>query len=138
MYIKNTNMKKIQNDNNFRAPVIDVSATSKKLKTLREQHCITIAEIQKMFGMENPQSIYTWENPKSKILPRLDNLISLAKIYKVSLDEMIIIKEDDFVELTIKEPRPAYGISSETIDFIHNNTSERVHSALVKYFGFSL
>ncbi len=36
MYIKNTNMKKIQNDNIFRTPVIDVSATSKKLKTLRE------------------------------------------------------------------------------------------------------
>ena len=123
---------------NFRAPVIDVSATSKNLKSLRERRGITVSEIQKMFGMENPQSIYNWENPERKTLPCIDNLVLLAEIYKVTLDELIVIKEDDSAELSIKEPRPAYGISDEILDFVHKNTSENVLSALVKYFDFSL
>ena len=130
MTINQTNM-------NFHSPVIDVSATSKNLKSLREGRGITVSEIQKMFGMENPQSIYNWENPERKTLPCIDNLVFLAKFYKVTLDELIVIKEDDSAEFTIKEPRPAYGISDDTLEFIHKNASESVLSALVKYFGFS-
>ncbi|MBR0100427.1 MAG: hypothetical protein IJP90_12055 [Treponema sp.] len=48
----------------FTIPVIDVPATSKNLKLLREKHNITVAEIQKLFGMENPQSIYTWDRER--------------------------------------------------------------------------
>ena len=123
---------------NFHAPVIDVPATSKNLKSLRERRGITVSEIQNMFGMENPQSIYNWENPERKTLPCIDNLVLLAEIYKVALDEMIVIREDDRSELSISEPRPAYGISTEILDFVHKNASESVLSALVKYFGFSL
>ena len=130
MTINQTNM-------NFHSPVIDVSATSKNLKSLREGRGITVSEIQNMFGMENPQSIYNWENPERKTLPCIDNLVLLAEIYKVTLDELIVIKEYDSAEFTIKEPRPAYGISDKSIDFIHKNASESVRSALVKYFGFS-
>ena len=127
-----------QTNMNFHAPVIDVPATSKNLKSLRERRGITVSEIQNMFGMENPQSIYNWENPERKTLPCIDNLVMLAKIYKVALDEMIVIREDDRSELSISEPRPAYGISTEILDFVHKNASESVLSALVKYFGFSL
>ena len=126
-----------QTELNFRVPVIDVPATSKNLKALRESLGIAVSEIQKMFGMENPQSVYNWENPERKTLPCIDNLVLLAEIYKVTLDELIVIKEDDSAELSIKEPRPAYGISDKSIDFIHKNASESVRSALVKYFGFS-
>ena len=131
-------MPKDQTNLNFRAPVIDVSATSKNLKSLREKRDITVSEIQNMFGMENPQSIYNWENPERKTLPCIDNLVLLAEIYKVTLDELIVIKEDDSAELSIKETRPAYGISTEILGFVHKNASENVLSALVKYFGFSL
>ena len=127
-----------QTGTNFRVPVIDVTATSKNLKALRESLGITVSEIQKMFGMENPQSVYNWENPEKKYLPCLDNLVFLAKIYKVSLDDLIVIKEDDDSGMIIKEPRPSYGISDETLDFIHNNASDAVRFALGKYFGFSL
>ena len=48
-------------DPGFSIPVIDVPATSKRLKELRESQKITVAQIQKLLGMENPQSIYTWE-----------------------------------------------------------------------------
>ena len=48
----------------FSIPTIDVPATSQNLKKLRENNNITVAQIQKLLGMENPQSIYIWENPE--------------------------------------------------------------------------
>ena len=127
-----------QTNMNFRTPVIDVSATSKNIKSLREGRGITVSEIQKMFGMENPQSLYNWENSEKKTLPCIDNLVLLAKIYNVTLDELIVIKEVDTDALSINEPHQAYGISTENLDFVHKNASESVRFALVKYFGFSL
>lgn len=124
-------------DPSFSIPVIDVSATSKKLKELRESHNITVAQIQKLLGMENPQSIYTWENANEKYLPRLDNLVTLAKLYKVSLDELIIIKTENTETLPIKRPTPPYAIAQETLDFINNNTNNETKLALEKYYGFS-
>ena len=124
-------------DPSFSIPVIDVPATSKRLKELRESLNITVAQIQKLLGMENPQSIYTWENANEKYLPRLDNLVTLAKLYKVSLDELIVIKTENTEVLPIKRPTPPYAIAQETLDFINNNTNNETKLALEKYYGFS-
>ena len=126
-------------DPSFSIPVIDVPATSKRLKELRESHNITVAQIQKLLGMENPQSIYTWENANEKYLPRLDNLVALAKLYKVSLDELIVIKSEKSEALPIKRPTQPYAIAQETLDFIIlNTTSDKTKSALEHYYNFSL
>lgn len=119
----------------FSIPTIDVPATSQKLKNLREKNNITVAQIQQLLGMENPQSIYTWENPEKKYLPRLDNLITLAKIYKVTLDEIIIIKEEEPRDLFLSEKTPAYGITKETLDFIKDHSNLVTKSALKNYYG---
>ena len=124
-------------DPSFSIPVIDVPATSKRLKELRESHNITVAQIQKLLGMENPQSIYTWENANEKYLPRLDNLVSLAKLYKVTLDDLIVIKTEKTDTLQIKRPTPPYAITQETLDFINNNTNHDTKLALEKYYNFS-
>lgn len=125
-------------DPSFSIPVIDVPATSKRLKELRESHNITVAQIQKLLGMENPQSIYTWENAGEKYLPRLDNLVTLAKLYKVSLDELIIIKTENTDALPIKRPTHPYAIALETLDFIIRTTGDKIKLALEHYYGFSL
>ena len=126
------------NASDFSIPTIDVVATSQNLKKLREKNNITVAQIQKLFGMENPQSIYIWENPEKKYLPRIDNLIALAKLYKVTLDEIIIIKEEETPDLFLHEKEPTYGIPKETLDFIANNTTQKTKSALEKYYGFKI
>ena len=126
-------------DPSFSIPVIDVPATSKRLKELRDSHNITVAQIQKLLGMENPQSIYTWENANEKYLPRLDNLVALVKLYNVSLDELIVIKTEKSDALPIKRPTPPYAIAQETSDFIIlNTTSDKTKSALEHYYNFSL
>ena len=122
----------------FSIPTIDVPATSQKLKNLRENNNISVAQIQKLLGMENPQSIYTWENPEKKYLPRIDNLIALAKLYKVTLDELLIIKEKEASDLFLQEKEPLYGISRDVLDFIMGNSNSITQSALKIYYGLEV
>lgn len=123
---------------NFSIPVIDVPATSKNLKSLRETHNITVAQIQKLLHMENPQSIYNWENSEIKSLPRLDNLVFLAKLYKVSIDELLVIKMEKTDGMAVCEPGMPFGILQETLEFITQTASPATKIAIEKYYGFSL
>lgn len=123
---------------NFSIPTIDVPATSQNLKNLREKNNISVAQIQKLLGMQNPQSIYTWENPEKKYLPRIDNLITLAKLYKVTLDELLIIQEKESTDLFLQEKEPFYGISKEILNFIMDNSNSVTKSALKKYYGLEI
>ncbi|MBR3671709.1 MAG: helix-turn-helix transcriptional regulator [Spirochaetia bacterium] len=119
-------------------PVIDVAETSRRFKSLREQHNLSVAKLQKIFSMENPQSIYNWENPEKKVLPCLDNLVILAKLYQVRIDELLVIREDTSSVDSVKEQAEPFNISVETIAFIKQNSSEKVLAALEKYYGVSL
>jgi len=101
---------------------------------LRERNNLTVAQIQEFLGMENPQSIYTWENPEKKYLPRIDNLITLAKLYKVTLDELIIIKKEENTVLETKEARPLYGISKDTLIFMKENACLATRTAIKNYY----
>ena len=130
-------MSDSQKDPSFSFPVIDVPATSKNLKKLRENQGISVANLQQLLEMTNPQSIYTWEEINSKYLPRLENLVILSKLYKVSIDDLIILKESDKAVLSIGESRPQYGYSSEVIKYIKLNASENMKRAIEKYFEFS-
>lgn len=71
-------------------PVIDIPATSKRLKEIRENRGLKISDVQKFFKFEYPQAVYDWENPEKKTLPRIENLVFLAKIYDISMDELIV------------------------------------------------
>ena len=130
-------MSDSQKDASSSFPVVDVSATSKNLKKLRESQGISVANLQQLLEMANPQSIYTWEDSGSKYLPRLDNLVILSKIYKVSIDDLIILKESGEAVLSIGESRPPYGYSPEVIKYIKLNASENMKRAIEMYFEFS-
>lgn len=49
---------------------------------------ITVKELQKIFGFDTPQAIYRWQ--RGEILPCLDNLLVLAKILDVQVENLII------------------------------------------------
>lgn len=122
----------------FSVPVIDVKATSQNLKRLREENHIKISRIQKLLNMAYPQAIYNWENPDDKTLPCLDHLVALAKLYKISLDEIIIIKKETKDVNEIYEPKPPYGIAQEALDFIALNANKETKLALTSFYGFSV
>jgi len=131
-------MDKKQRFAGFTVPIIDVAETSKNLKDIREKQNISISELQQIFNMQNPQSIYTWENPESKYLPCIDNFVTLSKLYKVSMDELIILKEGNSDSLSISDPKPAYGLSEDTINYLNNNSSKLMIIALRNYFAISI
>ena len=85
--------------------------------------------------MENPQSIYTWENSACKYLPRLDNLVTLAKLYKVSLDDLIVIRTEKADALSVSQPCVFGGLSSEDMCFFQENASREVILALENYYA---
>lgn len=117
-------------------PVIDIEKTSITLKNIREARKIKVSELQSLFNMTNPQSIYNWENPEMKNLPRIDNLVILAKFYDVKIDDLIVIKEENQETLPISGNTPSYGISEDTITFILDNASETVIYALESFYHF--
>lgn len=119
-------------------PVIDVENTSTQLKNIREQHGVKISELQKLFNMTNPQSIYNWENPTMKTLPRIDNLVILAKFYDVMLDDLIAIKEEQTEHLIISEPCVFFPLKPEITEFLGNNCSLKLKDALYSFYYMKL
>ena len=119
--------------------MIDVEKTSLNLKKIRKKKNIKIGDLQKLFNFDHPQAIYEWENPDRKILPRLDNLVVLARLYKVSIDELVALKTVRTELLPIKEQHPLpYGIAQADIDYIKLNSSADVQAALCRHFNISL
>ena len=73
-------------------PVIDLSATGQNIARLRIEAGLSVKDLQDIFGFANPQAIYKWQN--GLCLPTLDNLVILAAVLDVSLDEIIVYRQD--------------------------------------------
>lgn len=70
-------------------PVIDVKATGLNIKTKLKEKGITITKLQNALGFRNPQAIYKWLRGEN--LPTIDNLILIAFILNITMDELVII-----------------------------------------------
>lgn len=74
----------------FVFPTIDLVATGKNIVRLREESGLSVRELQDIFGFATPQAIYKWQHGAA--LPTIDNLIVLSTIFKVSMEEIIIVE----------------------------------------------
>ena len=72
-------------------PVIDMTGTGRNITQLREAAGMTVRDLQKIFGFATPQAIYKWQNGTS--LPTIDNLVVLAAVFKVKMDDIIIVND---------------------------------------------
>lgn len=72
----------------YNMPYIDTAATGRKIIELRKDAGMSVSDVQKVFGFTTPQAIYKWQSGKS--LPSIDNLIVLADVFGVSMDEIVI------------------------------------------------
>ena len=73
----------------FTMPAIDMAATGRNIVKLREAAGLTVKELQDIFGFATPQAIYKWQ--RGKAMPTIDNLVVLAAVLKVPVDEIIVI-----------------------------------------------
>ena len=75
-----------------RVPVIDLTATGQNIKNLRVSAGISVRDLQEIFGFTNPQAIYKWQN--GDCMPSIDNLVILAAVLGVTVDEILVTDED--------------------------------------------
>ena len=73
----------------FTMPAIDMIATGRNIMRLRKAADLTVKDLQDIFGFTTPQAIYKWQHGAA--LPTVDNLVVLAAVFEVSLDEIIVI-----------------------------------------------
>ena len=71
-------------------PTIDLVATGKNIIKLREESGLSVRDLQNIFGFATPQAIYKWQHGTA--LPTIDNLIVLSAVFKVSMEEIIIVE----------------------------------------------
>ena len=69
-------------------PVINVVATAAKIKECRIRAGYSVREIQNIFRFSSPEAVYAYE--KGKYLPTIDNMIILADVYGVAVDDFIV------------------------------------------------
>lgn len=70
-------------------PMIDPVLTGRNITNLRKQAGLSVHDLQRIFGFNSPQAIYKWQSGAS--LPSIDNLIVLAKVLDVRIDDIIVV-----------------------------------------------
>lgn len=73
-------------------PIIDMVKTGENILKLRKQKNLSVKELQIIFGFETPQAIYKWQHGTA--LPSVDNLLILSTIFKVKMEDILVISED--------------------------------------------
>lgn len=74
----------------FNIPTVDLIATGKNIEKLRKEAGYSVKELQEIFGFGTPQAIYKWQHGTA--LPTVDNLVLLSVIFKVSIDEILVVE----------------------------------------------
>ena len=78
-------------------PVIDMTATGINITRIRINAGLTVKDMQNVFGFSTPQAIYKWQ--RGAALPTVDNLIVLAAIFGVKIDDILVFQDAGRIRL---------------------------------------
>lgn len=70
-------------------PAIDMVATGRNITRMRQAAGLSVKDLQSFFGFATPQAIYKWQHGTA--MPTIDNLVALAMIFDVSMDDIVVI-----------------------------------------------
>ena len=79
-------------------PVIDLTATGINITRMRISAGLTVRDLQDVFGFSTPQAIYKWQ--RGTALPTVDNLVVLAVLFGVTIDEILIFQESGRIRIS--------------------------------------
>ena len=65
---------------------------------LREAAGLTVRDLRDIFGFATPQAIYKWQHGTA--MPTIDNLVVLAAVFAVQMDEIIVVNVDVKVRIS--------------------------------------
>ena len=78
-------------------PTINMVKTGQNILHLREQAGLSVKELQEIFGFATPQAIYKWQ--PGTAMPTVDNLVVLAAVFNVPLDNILVVEETMQVQI---------------------------------------
>lgn len=78
-------------------PAIDMMATGRNIMKLRQAAGLSVKDLQAFFGFATPQAIYKWQHGAA--MPTIDNLVALAVIFGVTMDQIIVVDTDVRAEI---------------------------------------
>ena len=70
-------------------PTIDMAVTGMNITRLRINAGLSVKDLADIFGFATPQAVYKWQHGVA--MPTLDNLVVLAAVFGVSMDEIIAV-----------------------------------------------
>lgn len=76
----------------FTMPTINMVATGRNIMRLREKAGLSVKDLAEIFGFATPQAVYKWQHGTA--MPTIDNLVVLAAVFGVTLDEIVVIDAD--------------------------------------------
>ena len=77
----------------YQKPVLDLEATGIKIKTIMKQRGVTPRQLKLIMDFPYVQTIYNWFAGKN--MPTLDNLVVLAQLLDVTMDDLIVTRTVD-------------------------------------------
>ena len=78
-------------------PTIDMIKTGQNIGRLRKQAGLSVKDLQNIFGFATPQAIYKWQ--QGVALPTIDNLVALAAVLQVRMDDILVIDTADQIQI---------------------------------------
>lgn len=81
--------------------VIDTVKTGKNIERLLSERGLTARDVQQRLGFAERRPVYFWIQGKN--LPSIDNLFMLAEMLRVSIDEILIAKDEYRQQRSVNE-----------------------------------
>lgn len=78
-------------------PTIDMVRTGNNITRLRMEAGLSVKDLQRILGFATPQAIYKWQ--QGRALPTLDNLVVLAAVLGVKIDDILVYQDPFLISL---------------------------------------
>ena len=72
-------------------PVIDPVATGNNIRRLREERGLSVKDLQRFCGFEEPRAVYKWQ--EGSTLPSVDNLYALGILFEVPMESILVQRQ---------------------------------------------
>ena len=70
-------------------PTVDMVRTGQNINRLRKQTGLSTGDLQAALGLSSPRAIFKWQ--RGDCLPTVDNLVVLAALFGVRIDDILAI-----------------------------------------------
>lgn len=67
---------------------IDMPATGANIRRLRQEHGLSVGDIQEVMGFDSPSAVYKWERGLS--LPSIEHMMVLSKLFDMRMEDILI------------------------------------------------